>query len=403
MQKRTGDPVIMSKLIKKYRCTSNLSKEFGVGRQKLRDAIKKRKVKLMSVQYKQEVEDYVERPDNSTTLPGKRDTKTTGKKVKQKHVLNDYMMNLYGIFKLERPDIKISKTCFFKLRHPHVMLAHIASRRTCLCTRHQNLALKIKSLQNAGLKCSKNPDVLIKEYKTNADLVDAMNALDVTVVKYLKWKRVDDGQKMQYKKEEEHLSKAEFVKHIDSEVEEFREHVNRIHVQYQEMRKLRETLSGEEIVIWMDFAENYGCTSVEKVQSAYWNATAITLHSMVVYSQSGTGTKAQSYVAVSDVMSQNATTVYTILRKCIPTLQNENRNLKTVHYSNGSPTSQYRNKTIFQFNANHEAQFGISRRWSYLESGHGKDPCDGLGASVKRAAYNAVKQGKHLFIVRRNF
>lgn len=62
MQKRTGDPVIMSKLIKKYRCTSNLSKEFGVGRQKLRDAIKKRKVKLMSVQYKQEVEDYVERP-----------------------------------------------------------------------------------------------------------------------------------------------------------------------------------------------------------------------------------------------------------------------------------------------------------------------------------------------------
>lgn len=96
-------------------------------------------------------------------------------------------MNLYEMFKLERPDIKISKTCFFKLRHPHVMLAHIASRRTFLCTRHQNLALKIKSLQNAGLKCSKNPDVLIKEYKTNADLVDAINALDVTVVKYLKW------------------------------------------------------------------------------------------------------------------------------------------------------------------------------------------------------------------------
>lgn len=153
-------------------------------------------------------------------------------------------------------------------------------------------------------------------------------------------------------------------------------------------------MSGEEIVIWMDFAENYGCTSVEKVHSAYWNATAITLHSMVVYSQSGTGTKSQSYVAVSDVMSQNATTVYTILRKFIPTLQNENPNLKTVHYLSGSPTSQYRNKTILQFNANHEAQFGISGRWSYLESGHGKGPCDGLGASVKRAACNAVKQGK---------
>lgn len=74
--------------------------------------------------------------------------------------------------------------------------------------------------------------MLIKEYETNAGLVDAINPLDVTVVKYLKWKRVDDGQKMRYKEVEEHLSKAEFVKHIDSEVEEFREHVNRIHAQY---------------------------------------------------------------------------------------------------------------------------------------------------------------------------
>lgn len=74
--------------------------------------------------------------------------------------------------------------------------------------------------------------MLIKEYETNEDLVDAINALDVTVVKYLKWKRVNDGQKIRYKEVEENLSKAEFVKHIDSEIEEFREHVNIIHVQY---------------------------------------------------------------------------------------------------------------------------------------------------------------------------
>lgn len=58
----------------------------------------------MSVWYKQ-VEDYLERPDNSTTLPGKKDTKTTGKEVKQKHVLNDYILNLYYKLKLERTDI----------------------------------------------------------------------------------------------------------------------------------------------------------------------------------------------------------------------------------------------------------------------------------------------------------
>lgn len=76
------------------------------------------------------------------------------------------------------------------------------------------------------------------------------------------------------------------------------------------------------------------------------------------------------------------------------TKRKSNPNLKTVYYLSESPTSQYRNKTIFQFIANHEAEFGISGRWGYLESGHGKCPCDGLGASVRRAADNAVKQGK---------
>lgn len=66
----------------------------------------------MSVQFKQQVKNYLERPDNSTTVPGKKDTKTIGKEVKQIHVLNDYMLNLYDKFKLEKPDIKISKKCF---------------------------------------------------------------------------------------------------------------------------------------------------------------------------------------------------------------------------------------------------------------------------------------------------
>lgn len=36
----------------------------------------------------------------------------------------------------------------------------------------------------------------------------------------------------------------------------------------------------------------------------------------------------------------------------------------------------------------------VKAQWNYLEVGHGKGPCDGLGASVKRAADMAVKQNK---------
>lgn len=70
------------------------------------------------------------------------------------------------------------------------------------------------------------------------------------------------------------------------------------------------------------------------------------------------------------------------------------KSVKTVHYLTDSPTSQYRNKTIFQFVSQHFNEFGVNARWNYLESGHGKGPCDGLGASVKRSAGDAVKHGK---------
>ena len=394
-KKRTSDPIILSGSISEYRCISSISRTTGIGRRKLKFANIKRKVKLMSLRYKADIEQFLKRSDNSTTLPGKRDTKTVLKEVKQKHVLNDYMMNLYEKYKFENPGIKMSRTCFYKLRPSHVILADFANRHTCLCTRHQNMSLKIKALCNLGLRLSKNPDVIIKAHETNGEILVMIDSLEITSVRYFNWKRVDDGNKMRYKEVEENVGKQAFIEQFDKELGEFRQHAKRVTVQYNEMRRLRESLSENEMVVWMDFAQNYSCISLEDIQSTYWNATPISLHTMVVYSNSnGNSSRVQSYVAVSDVMSHNASSVYTILKKLVSLLKKEHPNLQAIHYLSDSPTSQYRNKTMFQFVSMHEEEFAIKARWSYLESGHGKGPCDGLGASVKRSADNAVKQGK---------
>ena len=84
-----------------------------------------------------------------------------------------------------------------------------------------------------------------------------------------------------------------------------------------------------------------------------------------------------------------------MLKKLIPINKEEYPDLRTVHYLTDSPTSQYRNKTIFQLVCSHEEEFpGVRARWDYLEAGHGKGPCGGLGGSVKRSADSAIKQGK---------
>lgn len=134
---------------------------------------------------------------------------------------------------------------------------------------------------------------------------------------------------------------------------------------------------------------------MEEVQSAYWNTSMVSLHTMVAYFPEDRAPRnLQSYVAVSDVISHNATAVYAILKKIIPIIKEDYPVTKKIHYLTDSPPSQYRNKTIFQVLVDHETDFGMQAQWNYLESGHGKGPCDGLGASVKRAADMAIKQGK---------
>jgi hypothetical protein len=134
----------------------------------------------------------------------------------------------------------------------------------------------------------------------------------------------------------------------------------------------------------MDFAENYSSKSLEEVQSAYFNQTSVTLHPVVVYHKGAEGDLLhRSFIIVSDEMAHKAGTVITFAKELIPTIKSIDPALETIHYWT---SSQYRNRHIFNFVANHKQIYGITARWNYFEAGHGKGPCDGLGGTCKRMA-----------------
>lgn len=245
------------------------------------------------------------------------------------------------------------------------------------------MALKIKSLLPHGEVCSKMPVVFIKQYETDEKLKEELKEKLGDEVAFKQWKKVNDGDKYRWKEVEERMPKHTFVEQLLKDLQLFRCHVQRVQSQYREIRRLRENLPVGEILLWMDFAENYTCASMEEVQSAYWNASMVSLHTMVAYFPGDRAPRnLQSYVAVSDVISHNATAVYDILKKIIPIIKEDYPVTKKIHYLTDLLTSQYRNKTIFQVLVDHETDFGMQAQWNYLESGHGKGPCDGLGASV---------------------
>jgi hypothetical protein len=93
----------------------------------------------------------------------------------------------------------------------------------------------------------------------------------------------------------------------------------------------------------------------------------------------------QCFVAVSDVLNHNAVSVDTILKQLISELKMLVPDIRRIHYLTDSPTSQHRNKSIFRLISTHKEEFGVQARWNYLESGHRKGPCDGLG--IQNASY----------------
>ena len=124
-----------------------------------REGLKRRTIR----NNKDKVEAFLKREDNSKMQPGKADCKKsqTGEKT-QIHVLTDYLPNLYEKFKAENPDTKISLTSFKRCRPKYILTTSFSSRHSCLCTKHQNVALTLKTLRKNGIQITAQPDKAVE-------------------------------------------------------------------------------------------------------------------------------------------------------------------------------------------------------------------------------------------------
>lgn len=93
-------------------------------------------------------------------------------------------------------------------------------------------------------------------------------------------------------------------------------------------------------------------------------------------------------------MPPSISAVLAIIWSLVPEITESFPDVRCLHYFTDSPTSQYRNKSMFYIVSHHQKLFGLSAHWDFFEAGHGKGPCDGLAGTSKHQAAEAVKQGK---------
>ena len=390
--------VVSGRIVKKYKCASLLSRNTGLCRHRLGQSDNKNHQVQKSLRnsivrkHQRRVEEFLKREDNSKFQPGKADVKKVNKtEKKQTYILTDYLSNLYNKFKSENPSLNISFTSFCRARPKYILLTAFSSRSSCLCTKHQNAVLSLKVLKREGIDIPVNPEKAVDNIPSAESLGEK---LPETVV-WNQWTRVEIEEKGKKKSVtkivESKVDRGVFITRFEKQMEEFDAHAKRVTKQYEEIKTLKQKLPEHEMLVQLDFAENYSCRSMEEVQSAYFNQSSVTLHPVVAYYRGTSGELIhKSIVIVSDEMGHKASTVVAFIDHIIPILKEIDPDLRRIHYWSDSPTSQYRNKHIFDLIANHEERYGICARWNYFEAGHGKGPCDGLGGSCKRLADEAT-------------
>ena len=393
--------MLSSAKLKKYKLKNTLSKKTGIRSQRL--VRRNEKVMGMTKRTRNEgkrtkltddIRTFLERDDNSRVLPGKNDKFKIQKGHEQKRVLNDSLMYLHMKYKAEKSS-NVSFSTFCTMRPKHIALTKYLSRNKCLCQRHQNMALALKSMKTAGADVPTNPDEFIRNLgSTTVDIV--LESLKDGQISLSQWKKTEltNGKKRTVIVEKM-MEKEEFITLIKDQICEFQGHVDRVKTQYAAVRQLKENIPQDHVMLQMDFAENFSCVSADEVQSAYWNSSAVSLHPVVAYFRDDRNIlNHKNFVYVSDDLGHNFGHVFTIMKNIISEIKEIVPDLKMVHYWTDSPSSQYRNKSAFYVISDHENIFGVPAIWNYFESGHGKGPCDGVGGTSKRIADMAIKQGK---------
>jgi hypothetical protein len=104
------------------------------------------------------------------------------------------------------------------------------------------------------------------------DSKDLKNKLPA-LVKFSQWKKIEviEKEKKKYVTRIVEIEKdrQDFADFLADQTAEFKGHVNRVYKQYEEIKRLKENLPTNHLLVQMDFVENYSCKSVEEIQTAY--------------------------------------------------------------------------------------------------------------------------------------
>lgn len=364
--------------------------------------------------YKREVQNFFEEDSNSRMGAGKKEFITRKGVKKQKRYLLDTIFNLYKKFLTGK--LKISYQTFCRLRPFWVVKPSAQNRDTCLCIVHSNIDMKLSALHTANILTYNNHQKLLEDICCDRYNVNCLARLcHICLDKNPKYKEFDNKNAIKYKmwiserqqiqdfktkkprlvtkclKKTFEIHPRQLIIHLQKDLHKFLDHQRNIVHQYKAMNDMKSNLQDDEVLIHIDFSENYCTKYAEEIQAFHFGGSRaqLSLHTVVVYLRNSI----LSFCTVSENINHSPAAIWTHLRPIFKTLP---PGIKRVHFLSDGPVTQYRNKTMFYIMAtklSEEIPDIENFTWNYTESGHGKGAPDGIGATCKRTADFVVNSG----------
>lgn len=340
---------------------------------------------------------------------------------KQKRYLTDTLINLYKKF-THNTNVKVTYQTFCKYRPFWVLYPKESSRNTCACKIHINFDLLIKCLNLNKILKESNGTGILESLCCDVYDENCLNRIcekcrwkknnyaefqNDKKIKYYEWRNCsekyyvkdEEKTKMVTKKETLYDFPRNIILQLEKNLTGYMKHCTNIWTQYKNIKELKNNLTPQEVVIHVDFSENYCVKYHEEIQSFHFGGSRmqLSLHTCVIYLiDPEVGIQKQySFCTISECTQHDAAAIWAHLIPTIGYVMEISSQIDTVHFISDSPTSQYRNRFIFYMISQLYREFPQlkSITWNYLEAGHGKGAPDGVGAVLKRTADQVVRFG----------
>ncbi|VEN60653.1 unnamed protein product [Callosobruchus maculatus] len=291
------------------------------------------------------VRKFYELDEISRAAPGRKDTISIKDTVtgKRDHVAKRHMtmsvVEAYQLFKKDYPDIKVGKSKFFEFRPPHVRTMNDIPHNVCVCPQHANFNFMLETLKKCverlptadlltAITCDINSEKCMLEDDCSGcfditDILPVNLVTDIAVV-WKKWEKSES----QYIPVSRQGTLNDLIQEIKKQTPIFKRHVFVKRQQSLHFENKKKNSTALEVVLQVDFAENFSILCQDEIQSAHWSHPQVTIFTGCAWSDAGNAK--HSYIIMSNELNHDKYAVWAFMRKIIDDLKQKYPEMKKV-------------------------------------------------------------------------